>query len=230
MESDAENAEVPNSFFVWQASLSASDGVLPNILAAPVTDSQTLTELSVSLQDVQRALHGLDARIAESTWIRRHTVPACLSRYLLNWKPKAPCVHHIFSVSIHTATVPTEWKSATVRPIYKERGSKHVATNYRPISLLSALLKCLEKLIFRRLYSHLHPFLPTMVTSLASGRKTQRPTNLPAWFTDLRQPLMKATPPWHASMTYPRHLIEYGTAVSWLSSTTLVYEANPTPG
>ena len=63
MESDAEKAEVLNSF-VRQASLSALDGVLPNILAAPVTDSQILTELSVSLQDVLRALHGLDARKA----------------------------------------------------------------------------------------------------------------------------------------------------------------------
>ena len=41
---------------------------------------------------------------------------------------------------------------------------------------------------------------------------------------------MKATPSWHASTTYLRHLIEYGTAVSWLSSTTSVYEAKPTPG
>ena len=76
IESDAEKAEVLNSFFVRQASLSASDGVLPNILAAPVTDSQTLREHSVSLQDVQRALHGLDN--PESTWIRWHPYPlAC---------------------------------------------------------------------------------------------------------------------------------------------------------
>ena len=38
---------------------------------------------------------------------------------------------------------------------------KQVATNCRPISLLSTLSKCLEKLIFRRLYSHLDPFLPS---------------------------------------------------------------------
>ena len=124
----------------------------------------------------------------------------------------APYVHHIFSLSLHTATVPTEWKSATVRPIYKERGSKQVATNYRPISLLSTLSKCLEKLIFRRLYSHLDPFLP----SHQSGFRQKDSTAYQ--LARLRQPLMKATPPWHASMTYPRHLIEYGTAVSWLSS------------
>ena len=144
-----------NSFFVRQASLSASDGILPNILAAPVTDSQTLTELSVSLQDVQRALHGLDARKAPGS----DGIPTRWLVVLAN--EIAPRVHHIFSLSLRTATVPTEWKSATVRPIYKERGSKQVATNYRPISLLCILSKCLEKLIFRHLYSHLDPFLPS---------------------------------------------------------------------
>ena len=70
------------------------------------------------------------------------------------------CPSHL-SLSLQTATVPTEWKSATVRPIYKERGSKQVAANYQPISLLCVLSKCPEKLIFRRLYSHLDPFLPS---------------------------------------------------------------------
>ena len=157
MESDAEKAELLNSFFFRQASrsLSASDGILPNILAAPVTDSQTLTELSVSLQDVQRALHGLDARKAPGS----DGIPTRWLVVLAN--EIAPRVHHIFSLSLRTATVPTEWKSATVRLIYKERGSKQVATNYRPISLLCILSKCLEKLIFRHLYSHLDPFLPS---------------------------------------------------------------------
>ena len=54
----------------------------------------------------------------------------------------------------------TDWKSATVTPIYKERGKRQVATNYRPISLMSVLSKCLEKLVFKRLYSHLDKFLP----------------------------------------------------------------------
>ena len=35
-----------------------------------------------------------------------------------------------------------------------------MATNYRPISLLSVLSKCLEKLVFKTLYSHLDQFLP----------------------------------------------------------------------
>ena len=58
--------------------------------------------------------------------------------------------------------VATDWKSATVSPVYKELGSRQVATNYRPISLLSVLPKCLEKLVFKfePLYAHLDKFLP----------------------------------------------------------------------
>ena len=70
------------------------------------------------------------------------------------------CVHHIFTLSLTSGTLPTDWKSATVTPIYKERGNRQVATNYLPISLLSVLSKCLEKLVFKRLYSHLDQFLP----------------------------------------------------------------------
>ena len=35
-----------------------------------------------------------------------------------------------------------------------------MATNYRPISLLSVLSKCFEKLVFKTLYYHLDQFLP----------------------------------------------------------------------
>ena len=65
------------------------------------------------------------------------------------------CVHHIFTLSLTSGILPSDRKSATVTPIYKERGNRQVATNYRPISLLSVLSKRLEKRVFKTLYSHL---------------------------------------------------------------------------
>ena len=76
-------------------------------------------------------------------------------------KEIAPCVHHIFTLSLRTANLPPDWKSAIVSPVYKERGSRQQASNYRPISLLRVLSKCLEKVVFKPLYSHLNRFLPT---------------------------------------------------------------------
>jgi hypothetical protein len=49
---------------------------------------------------------------------------------------------------------PDRLKYATVKPVHK-KGSKHDLSNYRPISLLPAFSKDLEKIIYVRLYTHL---------------------------------------------------------------------------
>ena len=155
VEDDHKKAELLNSFFVRQSSLSASAGDPPAVNTEPVTDpSQILTQLEVSLDDVRQALHTLDPRKA----------PGCdglPTRLIVMVADEiAPCVHHMFTLSLRTANLPPDWKSAIVSPVYKERGSRQQASNYRPISLLSVLSKCLEKVVFKPLYSHLNRFLP----------------------------------------------------------------------
>ena len=72
----------------------------------------------------------------------------------------APCIHHLYTLSLQRAVFPDDWKKATITPIYKGRGSKQMTTNYRPISLLSVLSKVLERLVFNHLYKHLNKYLP----------------------------------------------------------------------
>ncbi len=57
---------------------------------------------------------------------------------------------HIFNLSITSGVVPTKMKIAKVIPIFKN-GTKDILNNYRPISLLPAFSKLLEKLICKRL-------------------------------------------------------------------------------
>ena len=52
----------------------------------------------------------------------------------------------LFNHSINTGQVPSTWKEAAVVPIYKG-GDRSLAKNYRPISLTSAMMKLLERLI-----------------------------------------------------------------------------------
>ena len=52
----------------------------------------------------------------------------------------------IMRKSYNTGIVPTQWKSASVIPIFK-KGSKHDPGNYRPISLTSINCKLMESLI-----------------------------------------------------------------------------------
>ena len=70
------------------------------------------------------------------------------------------CSSH-FHIKLAYSEPASDWKSAIVSQSYKERGSRQQASNYRPISLLSVLLKCLEKVVFKPLYSHLNRLLPT---------------------------------------------------------------------
>ena len=53
----------------------------------------------------------------------------------------------IFKLSLKTGKIPTTWKVATVTAIFKNKGDKHYAGNYRPISLTSIACKILESII-----------------------------------------------------------------------------------
>ena len=57
----------------------------------------------------------------------------------------------LFNKTLGEGKFPSVLKSAVVIPIHKA-DSKMITSNYRPISLLPILGKCLEKLIYRRLY------------------------------------------------------------------------------
>ena len=60
----------------------------------------------------------------------------------------------VFTKSMVEGTVPDDWKSAHVTPIFK-KGQKSSPTNYRPVSLTSVPGKVMEKVIKESLMSHL---------------------------------------------------------------------------
>ncbi|KAH0822734.1 hypothetical protein GEV33_000056 [Tenebrio molitor] len=57
--------------------------------------------------------------------------------------------------SFRSGVLPPDWRSAIVRPIFK-KGDKFDATNYRPVSLTSLVVKAMESII----YDQQHGFLP----------------------------------------------------------------------
>ena len=63
----------------------------------------------------------------------------------------------IINLSLKSGVHPDKLKIAIVIPIYK-KGSKLLASNYRPISLLSNINKIFEKVIFSRVYEFLDKF------------------------------------------------------------------------
>ena len=58
---------------------------------------------------------------------------------------------NLLNFSLQSGTLPVEWKSAHVIPIFK-KGQKDLFENYHPISLTSLLVKTLERLIYNRIF------------------------------------------------------------------------------
>jgi hypothetical protein len=66
----------------------------------------------------------------------------------------APILAHVFTLCVASGVFPGCLKKAVVVPIYKG-GSMSELSNYRPISLLPTISKILEKILVKRITSHL---------------------------------------------------------------------------
>lgn len=86
---------------------------------------------------------------------------------------------YICNLSLTEGTFPSEWKSATVIPIFKA-GNRGEPSNYRPISLLSCFSKILEKLVNKRLVDYLEEkkLISDRQYGFRRGRSTQDAVSL----------------------------------------------------
>lgn len=69
--------------------------------------------------------------------------------------------------------IPNDWRKANVSPIYK-KGSRNLASNYRPISLTSIVCKLMETFVKKEILLHLvnHNLLSIKQHGFISGRST----------------------------------------------------------
>jgi hypothetical protein len=63
----------------------------------------------------------------------------------------------IFNQAITLSSFPDEWKIAKVVPLYKN-GQRNIPGNYRPISVLPAISKIMERILYDQLYDYLTKF------------------------------------------------------------------------
>ncbi len=70
-------------------------------------------------------------------------------------------IAHLIRVSFNSAKVPLAFKSAMVKPIYKGKSKPTTAaSSYRPVAILTAMSKILERCVFETLTEFLEPRLP----------------------------------------------------------------------
>ena len=64
-------------------------------------------------------------------------------------------VTKIFSSSLRQQTIPDDWRSANICPVYK-KGDKSKAVNYRPVSVTCILSKQMEHIIASKIMNHMN--------------------------------------------------------------------------
>lgn len=72
----------------------------------------------------------------------------------------APFLKLLFTQSMESGIMPNDWLKADITPVFK-KGNKHLASNYRPISLTAVPCKILEHVIF-------HDILYTWILTYSS--------------------------------------------------------------
>eukprot|EP00660_Eupelagonema_oceanica_P019342 gene19342-biopygen21451 len=72
----------------------------------------------------------------------------------------APYIAVLSNAIIAAHWWPPTWKQAEVHPLWKKKGSKNDPATYRPISLLPAVARLVERLIAKQLKAHVLRMLP----------------------------------------------------------------------
>jgi ribonuclease P/MRP protein subunit RPP40 len=99
----------------------------------------------------------------------------------------------IYKLSLQTGKVPVEWTRANVTVIFK-KGSKEVAGNYRPVSLMTHVCKVLEALVKDVIIAHLQIY--NLINDSQHGfvRGKSCLTNLLGFFEDITALVDKGEP------------------------------------
>ena len=83
----------------------------------------------------------------------------------------APILTSLFNQSLAEGAVPLDWTNANIAPIYKKE-DKHLASNYRPVSLTCVCSKLLEHIVVKHIMDHLDHH--TILTDLQHGFRRNR--------------------------------------------------------
>ena len=140
-----EKAACLNSAFAEQCSAPA----------APVRPAQSIQDCQVVFSfDELEPLAVLKFLSALNVWkapgvdgVCHHLLKNCASAL-------AGPLCHIFNLSLKTGVFPQIWKTASVQPIFKNKGQRTDPKNYRPIALLPSISKVFEHFVQKQLLDY----------------------------------------------------------------------------
>lgn len=134
-----------NMFFSAQSNIDETNANLPN---GQVHIQNTLSEISLRETEIEDVLSILNPSKASG--------PDLISPRLLKEAAKilSKPLCKLFNKSLQKSVFPSQWKKAHVTPVFKN-GKPNDVKNYRPISLLCIISKCMERCVYKHVYNHL---------------------------------------------------------------------------
>ena len=182
---DDDKANLLANFFAQQCTATTTNEDLPGA-PLPLPPNQAVYDFpSISELTVLRTLQHLPGNKSTAHPLLTNLVLKECAPFL------TPSVSYIFNLSVTTGVFPAVWKQATVIPLFKNRGKAEDPSNYRPVSLLPALGKALDKIQSQRLLKHLveqqlisphqFGFIPGKSTTMQLLHLTEK------WFRALEQ-------------------------------------------
>ena len=163
---DTEKATLLNDYFAAQSTLNIPDTQQPPAHDAP--DAPTLENITTTEQEVLNILNSLDGN--KSTGPDEIPVKLLKLIALLIAKP----LSELFNKSLAEGRCPSRFKEANIKTIFKNKGSPSDHKCYRPISILSALSKIFEKIVYRNIYEHATEY--SLLTDKQSGYRQHHST------------------------------------------------------
>ena len=98
----------------------------------------------ISKEEVKGALRKMKSGKAVGPNLILVEIWKCLGEKGLDW------LTELFNVTFRTVKMPTEWRTSTVIPLYKDKGGIQDCNNYRGIKLLSHTMKLWERVVESR--------------------------------------------------------------------------------
>lgn len=125
-----------------------SPSAISNSIQSTATTTSSFALLDTDNDEVESAIKSIRHNAATG-W-------DCISATILKRYSKTltPILCHIFNLCFHTGVFPNSFKKAIIHPIFKG-GDPKAVTNYRPIAVLTAMSKILERILNNRLVNYL---------------------------------------------------------------------------
>ena len=223
LTSKLEQAEAFNSFFISESkkSVSVDSEPVPDILL-PTSGERELAQITTTPAEVEQLLGALNPCKAPGF----DDIPTRLLKTTA--RELSPSLSRLFNESFRRGEQPQDWRDATVSPLYK-KAERSLVTNYRPISLLSVISKVQERIVHKRLYKHVTPFLPVDQSGFRANDSTElqlarlvhevsesrdKGLSATACFFDLSKAFDRV---WHAGLLKKlQHLGLKDTALQWM--------------